>query len=96
MTLGRGKQDRAERGRVDLAKVDATTEADIERHAREDDDEWTEEMFARAHTFRPRKQHVHIMLDPDVLDFFRADGRGYQGRINAVLRAYVEARRKAG
>jgi len=43
----------------------------------------------------PRKRDVHIRLDADVLDWFRAQGKGYQTRINAVLRAFVEARRPA-
>lgn len=39
------------------------------------------------------KAPVSIRLDRDVLDFFKATGRGYQTRINAVLRSYVEAHR---
>ncbi len=43
------------------------------------------------------KQDVHIRLDPAVLRWFKAQGPGYQTRINTVLRAFVEARtRKAG
>lgn len=42
-----------------------------------------------------RKQHVSLRLDPEVLEWFRRPGRGYQTRINAVLRAYVEARKRA-
>lgn len=79
------------KGRFDLAKIEATTEEDIERHAREDDDAWTDEMFAKAHILRPRKEGIHIMVDPRVLAFFRREGRGYQSRINAALEAYVDA-----
>jgi uncharacterized protein (DUF4415 family) len=32
------------------------------------------------------KQQVTLRLDPDVLERFRADGPGWQGRINAALR----------
>ena len=32
-------------------------------------------------------------LDADMLDWFRTQGKGYQTRINAVLRAYYESRR---
>ena len=32
-----------------------------------------------------------LRLDTDVLAFFKAQGRGYQTRINAVLRSYMEA-----
>lgn len=42
------------------------------------------------------KQQVTLRLDSDVLAFFRKTGRRYQSRINAVLREYVEANRRAG
>jgi uncharacterized protein (DUF4415 family) len=41
----------------------------------------------------PKKQ-VTILLDADVLDWFKAQGSGYQMRINPVLRHYVETQRK--
>jgi len=40
------------------------------------------------------KRQVTLRLDAEVLDRFKAGGRGWQTRINAVLRAYVEARRE--
>lgn len=40
------------------------------------------------------KQLTSFRVDPDVLEWFKAGGKGYQTRINAVLRAYVEAQRK--
>ena len=40
------------------------------------------------------KKMVSIRLDPEVLAFFKAGGKGYQTRINAVLRAYMEAQRR--
>ena len=42
----------------------------------------------------PLKQAVSIRLDDDVLQFFRASGKGYQTRINAVLRSYVAAKQR--
>jgi len=39
------------------------------------------------------KADLHMRIDQDVLDFFRKTGRGYQSRINAVLRSYVERAR---
>lgn len=42
------------------------------------------------------KEAISIKLDADVLAYFRGAGRGYQTRINAVLRRYVEGRRKPG
>ena len=43
----------------------------------------------------PRKAAVSLRLDADVLDWFKAQGAGYQTRINAVLRAYREAAQQA-
>ncbi len=39
----------------------------------------------------PAKAAISLRLDTDVLAFFKAQGRGYQTRINAVLRSYMEA-----
>jgi uncharacterized protein (DUF4415 family) len=39
------------------------------------------------------KADLHMRIDRDVLDYFRSMGRGYQTRINAVLRSYVERMR---
>lgn len=40
------------------------------------------------------KTGVYIRLDGDVLDWFKRQGKGYQTRINAILRTYYEAHRK--
>jgi uncharacterized protein (DUF4415 family) len=37
-----------------------------------------------------RKEHASIRVDADVLEWFRAQGRGYQTKINAILRSYYE------
>ena len=42
-----------------------------------------------------RKAHTTLRLDADVLDWFRAQGPGYQTRINAVLRSYFEQRSRS-
>ena len=39
----------------------------------------------------PATSAISLRLDTDVLAFFKAQGRGYQTRINAVLRSYMEA-----
>lgn len=41
------------------------------------------------------KSQITLRLDADVLDWFKAGGKGYQTRINAVLRAYVDAQKQA-
>ena len=39
--------------------------------------------------FRPKKADVHLKIDVDVLEAFKAQGKGYQTRINEVLRNYI-------
>jgi uncharacterized protein (DUF4415 family) len=38
--------------------------------------------------YRPIKEPISLRVDADVLDWFKACGKGYQSRINKVLRAY--------
>jgi uncharacterized protein (DUF4415 family) len=42
----------------------------------------------------PKKKAISIRVDEDVLDYFKREGAGYQRRMNAVLRSYVEHKRK--
>jgi len=41
----------------------------------------------------PAKQQLTIRLDADVLEWLKAQGRGYQTRINRILRAAMESQR---
>lgn len=47
--------------------------------------------FAHAILWPGTKKQITLRLDPDVLKFFRKQGRGYQTTINAVLRKDMEA-----
>ena len=51
------------------------------------------DFFARAILWPGPKKQITLRLDPDVLIFFRKQGKGYQSTINAVLRKYVESRK---
>ena len=42
---------------------------------------------------RQPKQSVHLRVDADVLEFFRAGGKGHLTRMHAVLRSYMEAQK---
>lgn len=81
---------------TDWAQLDAMTEEEVERLAAEDmaelgiDPAWMEHATVR---FPRPKERVTVRLDPDVLDWLKAQGRGYQTRINAILRAYYEAQK---
>jgi uncharacterized protein (DUF4415 family) len=56
-----------------------------------------EKFWRNARLVAPlNKTPMSIRLDPDVLTWFRSFGKGYQSRINLVLRSYVEAQRKGG
>lgn len=51
--------------------------------------------WERAEAVYPeRKTPVSLRVDPDVLEWFKAQGPGHLTRMQAVLRAYVEAKRK--
>lgn len=49
--------------------------------------------FDEAVLWPAQKKQVTLRLDPDVLDFFKSQGKGYQTAINKVLRRYVEAQK---
>ena len=81
---------------TDWARLDAMTEEEIERNAADDPDNppWTEEDWANARVVWPQgKAPVTLRLDRDIIAWFKHRGRGYQTRINAVLRAFVEAQK---
>jgi uncharacterized protein (DUF4415 family) len=82
--------------RTDWAKVDAMTEEELEASIAADPDDIHEEIdWTKAiKGLPPIKKHINIRLDGDVLEWFKATGKGYQTRINNVLRAYVESRKR--
>ena len=48
-----------------------------------------------AHVVMPGgKTSVHLRLDTDVVVWFKAKGKGHLTRMNAVLKAYVEAQKQ--
>jgi uncharacterized protein (DUF4415 family) len=51
-----------------------------------------DEFFSKAkQAWPPAKQQLTIRLDADVLEWLRTHGRGYQTRINRILRAAMES-----
>ena len=76
-------------GRTDWERLRREEEAGLEPERDPDEGEFD---WSRAQITMPRpKQAISVRLDADVLNFFRAGGRGYQTRINAVLRSYMKA-----
>ena len=75
----------------------ALTDEDAERRAGDDPDAgtippgfWDTAQPVAVET----KEQITLRLDPDVLRHFRGTGKGYQSRINAVLKSYVRAKER--
>lgn len=82
------------RSQTDLPRVRRTTDVNMVRDG--DAPEWTPEMFARAVArkgLKPlqKKALLSLRVDADVIEWFKSQGAGYQSRMNALLRAYMEA-----
>jgi uncharacterized protein (DUF4415 family) len=58
------------------------------------DEQWKH--ARRGHFYRPRKRQITARVDADVLDWLKSQGRGYQSRINAILRREMLTAAKAG
>ncbi|MEA2931059.1 MAG: hypothetical protein QOG38_3487, partial [Hyphomicrobiales bacterium] len=43
----------------------------------------------------PKKKAISIRVDEDVLDYFKQHGAGYQRRMNAVLRSFMDQTRRS-
>lgn len=83
----------SKKSRTDWKRVDALKAEDIDLS---DVPEVSPEMFARAIVRRglkpvSRKAQLTLRVDSEVLDWFRKQGQGYQTKINALLRAYMDA-----
>ncbi len=84
---------------TDWAKVDAKTEADLAADTAADpawkgiSADWHKDARAAVGSLmRPRenKRQVTVRYDADVVEFFKSQGRGWQARMNAVLRTFME------
>jgi uncharacterized protein (DUF4415 family) len=82
--------------RTDWQKVDGPSEAQLRASIAADPDDvqgepdWT----LGVSGLPPHKDHINIRIDHDVLEWFRATGKGYQTLMNNVLRAFVQTRRR--
>jgi uncharacterized protein (DUF4415 family) len=90
------EEARTMKGETDYARLDAMTDEDIARAVAEDPDacpidaDWSDaSLVVPAHM-----RDTVLFVDDDVLAWFRSSGDGYKGRMNALLRAYMEAHRQ--
>jgi len=80
----------------DLPRIDALKDEDIDYAEIPDLSALGQEFWDKAVVKRAEpKAQVTIRLDREVLDWFKSQGKGYQSRINAILRAYKETRSRA-
>jgi uncharacterized protein (DUF4415 family) len=84
------------KGKTDWARVDKLTDEDIAKAVANDPDavpidiDWSNAVLVMP----VRKKAISIRIDEDVLDYFKKEGAGYQGRMNAVLRSYMQQKAK--
>ena len=82
------------RSRTDWTRLRKLKESEIDYS---DIPETDEKFWASAAVVMPQaKTHISVRLDEDVVDWFKRRGPGYQTRMNAVLRSYVQAVSKGG
>jgi uncharacterized protein (DUF4415 family) len=86
------------KSQTDWARLDAMTDEEIDYT---DIPPITPEMWANGVVRRnlkpiPKKTSLSLKIDMDVKEFFKSEGRGYQAKINQLLRAYMEKAKKIG
>jgi len=89
-------RDSPRKGKTDWARFDALTDEDIAKAVANDPDavpidvDWSDAVLV----IPAKKKAISIRVDEDVLDYFKSQGEGYQRRINAVLRSYMQQKAK--
>lgn len=80
---------------TDLKLLREITDEEIEASIKNDPD-WSEDWNwgDAVLVVPPKKKPISIRVDEDVLDYFKAEGAGYQRRMNAVLRSYMQQKKK--
>jgi len=83
------RENTARESRTDWTRLDEMADSEIDFS---DTPKLDKSFFKHAKLRMPKtKRAVSLRLDPEVLAWFRGQGKGYQTRINAVLRMYMEA-----
>ena len=82
----------AKKADEELAALAAMPDEEIDISDIPEITDWSKAVVGRF--YRPVKETVTIRLDADVLDWLKQGGRGYQTRVNKILRAVMEQQRK--
>jgi uncharacterized protein (DUF4415 family) len=88
-------RDAPRRIKSNLDKLRKLTDEEIDASIANDPD-WSEDWNwgEAVLIIPPKKKAISIRVDEDVLDYFKKEGSGYQRRMNAVLRSYMQQKRK--
>ncbi len=80
---------------TDLARIDAMTEEELQKAIENDPDAaLTPEQWDSLILDPPlNKEPISLKIDADVIAWFKSTGKGYQTRINSILRSYMKAHR---
>ncbi len=77
--------------KTNLARIDAMPDEEVDTT---EIPPLTKAFFKQATLRLPtRKETITMRVDADVLNWFKREGKGYQSRMNAVLKMFVEAQR---
>jgi uncharacterized protein (DUF4415 family) len=89
-------RDDPRKGKTNWEKLRKLTDAQINASIASDPDwqelerlDWSESIVV----IPPKKKAISIRVDEDVLDYFKEHGAGYQRRMNAVLRSYMQQKK---
>lgn len=76
----------------DLKRLDMMADQDIDYT---DVPETDEDFWKNAKVMLPKnKRQITLRIDDDIIEWFQKKGKGYQTKINAILRSYVDAHSK--
>jgi uncharacterized protein (DUF4415 family) len=91
-TITRRSAAKLKQGKTDYERLRRMTDREIADAVERDNDaagldiDWS----GAEVVFPEPKQAISIRLDTDIIEFFKRTGPGYQTKINAVLRSYVQ------
>lgn len=75
-----------------LKKIESVRDEDIDYT---DIPELSKEFWENAIVEYPeKKKPVTLRVDADIIKWFKSKGKGYQTKINAILRSYYEAHKR--
>jgi uncharacterized protein (DUF4415 family) len=87
----RPERRKPSRGQAQLSRLRRLSEAELHRTAPAELPELPANFWTHAQVVAPApKVPISLRVDRDVLEWFRETGAGYQSRMNAVLRSYMQ------